>query len=394
MNRNITILAADSNGEITRVVCDLSEEAATRSSLEASGCFVLEVRARRFTLSSRRVKFDTVVFCRQVLVLLEAGLPVADAIQILASGAQQQNTHVLIQLKSSIDEGHTMSDALRKHPKVFDPVLVGLIEGAEHSGQLKHAFASYAHYASSNETFKRKLTAILAYPAIITTFAVLVIIFLLAFVVPRFSGALANYGQNLSVLAKTLFAVGHFLNSWWLPVLLGIVMIGGALYFSKTFRIALMKPLMGHIPAIKVAHLIDTRRYIQFYRANAMLLSAGVNIITSLNVTKNNVGESSKVKVTNAINLVFEGRSLSDSLQDQSLADPVSLALIRAGERSGKLGEQLHAAAQFQEELLVSKLETLLRVLEPTIILIVGLGVGAVLALLYLPIFEIAGSIK
>lgn len=374
------VQAADASG----VAAVLGLSPAALLAVEPVPAAALKVRGGRFP---RRQ------FAQQLAVLLRAGIPLLEALQTLQS---QDNppavTAALAGVVERIQRGESFSTALASQPQAFDALFVAVVEASERSGQVEQALFEQASYLAWVEQLRGKLVAAAIYPAMLITAGTAVVLFLLVFVVPRFAGLLDGVGGELPLASRLLIAVGGFSGAHPLALLLlagGLVALP-LLAWQRGLREAVQArlwrlPLVG--PKL---HLLALA---QLYRVLAMLLLAGVPIVPALTNARGVAAAHLRAALDRATECVRLGERLSASLQREGLATPVSLRMLRVGEHSGELGAMLAQAAGFYDEELSRLSDLVTRLVNPALMLIMGLVIGTVVVLMYLPIFQLVEQV-
>ncbi|MCY4753732.1 type II secretion system F family protein [Pelomonas aquatica] len=333
-------------------------------------------------------------FAQQLGVLLRAGIPLLEALQTLQS--QDNPPAVATALDgviARIQLGESFSAALASQPQAFDALFVAVVEASERSGQVEQALFEQASYLAWVEQLRGKLVAAAIYPAMLVTAGTAVVLFLLVFVVPRFAGLLDGVGGELPMASKALIAVGSFSGAHPLGLLLiaAVLVALPVLAWQHGLREALQSrlwklPLIG--PKL---HLLALA---QLYRCLAMLLLAGVPVVPALVNARGVAAAHLRAALDRATEAVRLGERLSACLQREGLATPVSLRMLRVGEHSGELGAMLAQAAGFYDEELSRLSDLVTRLINPALMLIMGLVIGTVVVLMYLPIFQLADQVQ
>jgi general secretion pathway protein F len=338
-------------------------------------------------------RFPRRQFAQQLAVLLKAGIPLLEALQTLQS--QDNPPHVAAALSGVVERiqlGEPFSAALASQPQAFDDLFIAVVEASERSGQVEQALAEQASYLAWAEQLRSKLVAAAIYPAMLIAAGTAVVLFLLVFVVPRFAGLLDGVGGELPLASRLLIAVGAFSGAHPTALLLMAAALVAApvLAWRRGLREAVQSrlwrlPLLG--PRL---HLLALA---QLYRCLAMLLLAGVPIVPALTNARGVTAAQLRAALDRATESVRLGERLSTSLQREGLATPVSLRMLRVGEHSGELGGMLAQAAGFYDEELSRLSELVTRLVNPVLMLIMGLVIGTVVVLMYLPIFQLVEQV-
>ncbi len=328
-------------------------------------------------------------------MLLDAGIPLYESLQTLREKEASTDTaEVLASLTQALSEGKTLSQAMRMVPGAFSPLLIASIEASQRTGQTAQALRQHAAYLAWLGGLRDKLVSAAIYPAILIGASFLVISFLTVFVVPRFADIYEGMGGELPWLSGLLLKVGKGVGEHplWVLASLGLVVatLVGA-WRTPAVRSAVLArlwtlPVLG--PRLRLVELAA------LYRTLGLLLQAGVAVVPALEASFELVGASLRPGLTRATGLVREGTRLSDSLQQQELTTPVSLRMIRVGEQTGELGPMLERASTFYDEEVARFTEWIGKVISPALMLIMGVLIGGIVVLMYLPIFQVAEQIQ
>jgi type IV pilus assembly protein PilC len=342
---------------------------------------------------------DLVTFTRLFATMIDAGLPLVQCLDILA---QQQPkpafSAILKDIKSSVEGGSTFSDALRKHPKVFDELFVNLIQAGEAGGILDSILARLSIYLEKRQKLVRQVKGALSYPTIVFFIAMGVMAVMLTFVIPAFEGMFAEFGGGkdaLPALTRFMVALSHgFITYLPITVLIVIGIAFGFTYMLKTpqgrrgFDSVLLKlPIMGSVlQKIAVA---------RFTRTLGTLLQSGVAILDALEICAKTAGNVRiEAGIMHVRQKISEGQNMAEPLTEAKVFPEMVVQMIGVGEQTGALDQMLNKIADFYEEETDVAVSSMTSMLEP--IMMVGIGgmVGVVLVSMYLPIFELAGNIK
>jgi len=347
--------------------------------------------------STRIGKFPVRLFSQELAVLLKAGIPLLEGLQTLreketALSVAQTLDAVVAQLQS----GQSLSVALASQPQAFDALFVSIIQSSERTGQTAVALTEHAAYLSWVDALRGKLVAASVYPLTLIVAGVAVIVFLLLFVVPRFAGILEGVGgpNELPATSRLLMALGQFGGSHpWATVAVALALLvapvlawrhgaARAWLLASLWRL----PLLG--PKLQLLALA------QFYRTSAMLLGAGVPAVTAMGTARQVIAARLQAPLDDATQAVSRGERLSEALLQAGLTTPVSLRMIRVGERSGNLGPMLRQAADFYDEELTRLTELITRLVNPVLMLVMGVVIGGIVVLMYLPIFQLVDQVQ
>jgi general secretion pathway protein F len=364
----------------------------------AMGCAVVGVRAARTPRASRRGDgrtFPLLHFNQSLLILLKAGLSVVEAIEALRereTGADAQA--ILGLLHADMRNGRSFSAALAAQPGVFPPLYVASVRANEQIGALAEAIERFIAYRAQADLLRKRVIGAAIYPAMILFVGGLVIAFLVLYVVPRFSVVFQELGDRIPLMSRLLLQWGRFAHDHGLQLLLAGAVATGFVAWAVSrpaVRAALLRraqrlPRVGeHLRAYQLARV---------YRALGMLQQAGIPIVPALAMVGDLLPSSLRPALEAVRRDVAEGRALSDALAAHGLATAVSLRLLRAAERSGRMGEMLERTAGFHEEDVAQAIDWFIRLFEPLLMIAIGIVIGIVVLLMYAPIFELAGSLQ
>lgn len=362
--------------------------------LSPASLLAVEPVAAAKPLKTRGGRFPRRQFAQQLAVLLRAGIPLLEALQTLQS---QDNppavTTALAGVVERIQRGESFSTALASQPQAFDALFVAVVEASERSGQVEQALSEQAGYLAWVEQLRAKLVAAAIYPAMLIAAGTAVVLFLLVFVVPRFAGLLDGVGGELPFASRALIAVGSFSGEH--PVALLLLAAGLAALPVVAWRRGLREAVQARLWQLPLIgpklHLLALA---QLYRCLAMLLLAGVPIVPALVNARGVAAAHLRAALDRATESVRLGERLSGSLQREGLTTAVSLRMLRVGEHSGELGAMLAQAAGFYDEELSRLSELVTRLVNPALMLVMGLVIGTVVVLMYLPIFQLVEQVQ
>lgn len=342
-----------------------------------------------------RSEFPRRLFCQELAVLLDAGIPLFEALTTLREKEESADVaRVLSSLTTDLSEGRTLSQAMREQPQAFSALLIASIEASQRTGQTAEALRQHAAYLTWLTGLRDKLVSAAIYPAILIGASLLVISFLTVFVVPRFADIYEGMGGEMPWASAVLLGIGKGVGDHpWLAIGGLVAAIAGAMsaWRAPVVRAAVSErlwrtPVIGQrLRLIELASL---------YRTLGLLLQAGVAVVPALEASLELVGPSLRPSLVQATRRVREGARLSDALQRHQLTTPVSVRMMRVGEQTGELGPMLERAATFYDEELARFTEWVGKVVSPALMLIMGVLIGGIVVLMYLPIFQVADQIQ
>jgi general secretion pathway protein F len=339
--------------------------------------------------------FPRRLFCQELAVLLDAGIPLYESLITLREKESSAGVSaVLSALVEALGQGQTLAQAMRVQPQAFSTLLIASIEASQRTGHTPQALRQHAAYLAWVDGLRDKLVGAAIYPGILISASLLVITFLTVFVVPRFADIYEGMGGELPWLSGLLLKTGQAVGAhpWGvLAGILGLVGLGVVAWRSPSVRAAVAEwvwrmPVVGErLRLVELATL---------YRTLGLLLQAGVPVVAALQASSELVKPSLRPALAEAAQRVREGTRLSDSFQQHALTTPVSLRMMRVGEHTGELGSMLERAATFYDEELARFTDWVGRVVSPVLMLVMGVLIGGIVVLMYLPIFQVAEQIQ
>jgi general secretion pathway protein F len=367
---------------------DAERQALTR------GLRVLSVREQWLRKGSG-TKLSLVQFSNELVALLEAGLSLVEGIEALTEKERDPSVRRLLEsIRRRLYEGQSLSTALADAPSSFSPLYVATVRASEKTGSIPEALRRFVTYQQQIDQLRKKLVNASIYPLVLLAVGSLVVVFLLAYVVPRFAGIYEDIGGELPLASEILLRWGKLLDAHG-PAVLGVFLglVGLAAYgvARPGLRTAAFR-LLTRIPAI--GRQVETYQLARLYRTVGMLLRGGLPAVTALEMTGGLLSQESRPRLSAATRAVREGRSLGDALSGERLTTPVADRMLRVGERSGNMGEMMERVSAFYDEELSRFFDVATRLIEPAMMTVIGLVVGAIVVLMYFPIFELAGSIR
>jgi len=377
------------------LIAHSTEEAVRLAQHEGLHVISSEAQGNSLSWSFAKPRFDLTLFTHELMALLSAGLSLIEALETLAErqGAAQEHL-VLQELIRAMYEGLSFSQALAQFPAIFPQLFVATVSASEQTGEIIDALGRYLRYQAQVGLIRQKIISAGLYPALLLTVGLAVGLFLLCYLVPRFSHVYENLDTELPLASRLLMQWGMFASQHTLAVTLGIV-------GSLGFLVVMVKR-----PEVQQAFLrllyknrwlgqqLQLMQLSRFYRSLSLLLRGGIPVIKGLQMTESLLPDSMRPQLQAAISTVSAGQSLSYGLQQAQLTTAVALRLLRAGERNGQVAEMLEQIASFHEHEVGRWIDGFTRLFEPLLMLFIGLLIGGIVILLYLPIFELASSVQ
>jgi general secretion pathway protein F len=373
---------------------DALDEADAHRQAIARGLRVLAVQAARWK-RTRRSRLSLIAFSNELVALLEAGLSLVEAIDALTEKERDESVRLVLEgLRRRLYEGQSFSLALGEFPSSFPALYVATVRASERSGAIAEALRRFVAYRQQIELLKKRLVSASIYPAVLLAAGTLVLLFLVAYVVPRFSGIYEEIGGELPFASKVLMQWGRLLDAHGLAVAAGFVafVVLAVLGVRRPGLLAAVGRLLNRVPM--VGNLTQLYQLARLYRTVGMLLRGGLPVVTAFEMTGGLLATAARPRLAAATRAVREGRSLTDSLASEGLTTPVAERMLRVGERSGNMGEMMERIAAFYDEELSRFVDLATRLIEPAMMTVIGLVIGLIVVLMYFPIFELAGSIR
>jgi len=340
-------------------------------------------------------KLDISRFTRQFSTMIGAGLPMVQCLDIL--GAQSENKEfakIVHKVKDSVSGGSTLSESLNRHPKVFDTLYTNMVEAGEIGGALDVILTRLANYREKADALTRKVKGAMVYPSVIVVVAVGVTFAMLTWIVPVFAKMFGGLNAELPEPTQIVLGISNFLQSNILYIFLGLIgAVAGFLFWISTPRGRLIfDKLLLKLPIFGT--LVRRSAVARFTRTLGTLLSSGVSIIEALEVTAKTAGN---MVIANAIKKsvisIAEGDTITAPLKATGVFPPMVTQMISVGEKTGGLDEMLSKIADFYDEEVDAAVGALTSIIEPVIIVFMGVVIGGILVAMYLPMFDIIGKI-
>ncbi len=339
---------------------------------------------------------DIVIFTRQFATMINSGLPLVQALDILAEQSENKALKdVTKQVVYDVESGHTLADALRKHPKAFTELYVNMVAAGEAGGILDTILLRLAVFMEKNDALVRKVKGAMIYPAVIFTVAGLAIVILLIFVIPVFQDMFAGIGQQLPLPTRIVIGSSNFLKSfWWAIIVAGfLIFFGTRRYYATPQGKLNIDRLLLNVPVL--GDLIRKSAVSRFTRTLGTLIASGVSILDGLEITAKTAGNRViHDAVMESRASIAGGETIAAPLQKSKVFPPMVISMIAVGEQTGGLDEMLSKIADFYDEEVDAAVEALLSLMEPVMIVVLGVIVGGMIVAMYLPIFNMINAVQ
>jgi len=383
---------------IASVVIDALDEADARRQAESRGLYVSAVEPAGGGVRLRRArggKLSIVLFSQELLALLNAGLGIVESLEaLLEKEANPAARVVLERLLAGLREGKRFSGVLAAQPSLFPPLYVGIVRAAEGTSDLPRALSRYIDYQQRIDTVRAKIVSASIYPVILLCVGGGVSAFLIGYVVPRFAEVYQGAGRNLPWMSQLLLEWGQFASSHGMPILLGALALVALLVAGvrRMLRSGGVARLLARLPGIgERARIYELSR---LYLTLGMLSEGGITIVNAIETVQSMVAPALRQSLAQARAAIESGRPLSDAFEAHGLTTPISLRMLRVGERTGDMGPMLTQSAAFYDGEISRWIDRFTRTFEPLLMAAIGLVVGAIVVLLYMPIFDLAGDMS
>lgn len=338
---------------------------------------------------------DRIVFTRQFATLIGAGLPMATSLRTVAEQTQSKPMRSVVEeVLADVEAGRSLGDAMAKHPKVFNEVYLALVRAGEMSGTLDESLKRLAIQQEKDAAMMSKIRGAMTYPAIVLVVIIAVIAFMMFTVVPQVEGLYEDLGEELPALTAFLVgATNFFLEYWWIVLIIIVALVWFFVQFRKTpTGVKFFANLKLNVPMFN--KLFQRLYMARFTRTAQILLSTGVSMLDTLKIS----GEATnnvivKKSIDDAAQEVQSGKALSDSLKEKPYILPLAPQMISIGEQSGKIDEMLGKAAQVFEDELDEYLRTISTMIEPILMVVLGVVAGGIVGAVLFPIYNLVGSI-
>ncbi len=396
-----TYSARTASGEIKKSEIDVRTKEDVVSHLRRQKLIPIKIREKPKSLGSisfgNPVKTrELVIMTRQFATMVNAGLPLVQALDILAKQSDNKALQAtIVEVQNDVESGNTLADALRAHPKVFQPLYINMVAAGETGGILDTILLRLASFLEATESLARKVKGAMIYPVVISVVAIGAVVILLLFVIPTFATMFESLGQQLPLPTRIVVAMSKYLQGYWWAMLGAI---GGSVFVFRRWVATPDGRLIADRMLLKVPVLGNLARksaVARFTRTLGTLLSSGVTILDGLEITARTSGNRViHDAVMGSRASIAGGESISEPLRLSGVFPPMVTQMINVGEETGDLDGMLSKIADFYDEEVDVAVESLLKALEPMMIVILGSVVGGMIVAMYLPIFGIINTIQ
>jgi len=389
----------DKAGKVISGAIEAENQMAVASKLRGMGYIVLDITEKKeaagfggFSLIRRGVKTkDITVFARQFATMINAGVSITKALAILSEQTESPTLRTVItQIQKDVEGGLSLSEALTKHPQVFPAIFVNMTRAGEAGGVLDESLIRIAEHFEKDMELKGKIKSALSYPVAVLSLALVLVFAMIIFIVPIFVGMFNQLGGELPLPTKILLALSGFIRSfWWL---IGAIIFGLIFGYRQAKKnpqtLYLIDSIKLRLPVFGV--LTQKMSLAKFTRTFATLIASGVPILQAMDIvadTAENAVITRTVKEARAS--IKEGETISKPLSNSRVFPPMVVQMIAIGEETGALDTMLNKVADFYDSEVTATVESLTSMLEPILMMFLGLSVGGILISIYMPMFQI-----
>jgi type IV pilus assembly protein PilC len=386
----------DKNGKVVRGEVRSGGEAQVSAQLRRQGVLVTKVKKRRMRGGTSIKQKDIAIFTRQLATMMKAGVPLLQAFDIVARGATNPRmTKLLTDIRTDVETGTSLSVAFRKHPMQFNALYCNLVEAGEQGGILEQLLERLALYEEKTLALKNKVKSALIYPAAVMVVAFIVLTVIMLFVIPAFKEVFTSFGADLPAPTLAVMWMSDMFVKWWW--LIFGVLVGGGYFFIQSWRRSermqmAMDRLMLRLPVF--GDLVRKSVLARWTRTLSTMFGAGVPLVEALDSVGGAAGNAVYQKATEQIQKeVSTGTALTMAMQNTGVFPVMVLQMASIGEESGSLDHMLGKAAEFYEDEVDEMVKGLSSLMEPFIIVILGVLIGGIVIAMYLPIFKLGAVV-
>ncbi|MET0855669.1 MAG: type II secretion system F family protein [Telluria sp.] len=387
------VRALSPNAVVEQLNIDALDEADARRQVEARGLFVSGVKRR----GGARTKggISLVLFSQELLALLSAGLGVVEALEaLLEKEANPALANVLGRLLAGLREGKRFSSVLAEQSDRFPPLYIGIVKAAEGTSDLPRSLARYIDYQQRIDTVRAKIVSAAIYPMILLAVGGAVSGFLITYVVPKFAEVYQGAGRDLPFMSRLMLSWGQFAANHTALLLAAIGALAALVFFGVRHVLARggVAGLLARLPGLR--ERVRIYELSRLYLTLGMLSEGGIPIVHAIDTVQSMVSPDVRAALQQARLEIESGQPLSTAFAANGLTTPISLRMLRVGERTGDMGPMLTQSAAFYDGEISRWIDRFTRTFEPLLMAAIGLVVGAIVLLLYMPIFDLAGDMS
>lgn len=389
--------AINRNGKRVRSSLDASSIETAKSSLRGAGYTILDIKEQTTLNRDIEIPFlgnpkakDMAVFCRQFVSILRAGVSVASVLSMLGQQTGNKKLRAAIrEMQADVEKGESLASSMRRHPKIFPPILVNMVSAGEASGNLEESFLQMELYFERSKRTKSKVTSAMIYPCVLIVVMIIVLIVMMTKIIPNFLKTFEDMDAELPKITLGVMAVCEWFKSWWwVPLLVLAALIVGGVLFHRTDKgkhffgwLARKTPVVGNL-TVKTACAT-------FCRTMEVLIGSGLTLTDSMDLAASNMGNIYYLEaIRDARALVAEGTPLRESLVRTGIFPPMVSNLVGVGEETGDLQSMMGKVADYYDEEVEEATKKLLNLMEPAIIIFMAVFVVIIVLAIYLPMIN------
>jgi type IV pilus assembly protein PilC len=393
----IDLVGVQSKGEV-----DADSKQAVNDQLKSRGLIVLDIAEKRGSKEiklpwANRVKSaDLTIMTRQLSTMVSSGMTILRALYVLEAQTESDALkETLVVVRKDVEAGLPLSDALERHPKVFDPLFVAMTRAGETGGVLDSALIRVADQLEKAEALRRQVKSAMTYPTVIITFAMIVVLALVTFLVPVFAGVFKEFGGELPLITRVTVAASDFVKGFWYVLIVGTA---GAIFGFRKFKKSprgreILQRAMLKAP-MKIGDIVQKVALARWSRTFSALITAGVPLLAALDIVGKTAGN---VVVEQAMDKVVEsvksGGTIAGPLKESPVFPSMVGHMVGVGEETGALDAMLSKIADFYEDQVAAAVKSLTAIIEPIMIIVVGAIVGFIVIAMYMPMFSLYDQI-
>jgi general secretion pathway protein F len=391
------LIAVEAGHKVVALELHAATESIALDTARKQGLTVLALRTHAVSLPKLRGEpaFPLTLFSIELMALLDAGLNLVEALQTLGDKElHSERQAVVAGVLNAIYRGESFSQSVGRFPQHFPPLYVATLRASERTGNVREALSRYIAYQEEIDRVRKKVVAASIYPAILIIVGTLVLAFLMFYVVPRFARVYEGISGDLPFFSQVLLTTGRAVmeHGWLIAALLAVTAMFGTYGLTRqAFRGWIIERLW-RIPAI--GERMKLYQLARLYRTVGMLLRAGIPVVSALDMVRDLLDAHLRAQLAHARILIGEGKSTSAAFSATGLATPVAVRMMAVGERGGDMGEMMERIARFHDDEISRFVDWFTRAFEPVLMAVLGVAIGVIVVLMYMPIFELAGSIQ
>ncbi len=401
--QTFTFRAVDNVGAAVRGELEAESKQSVTEQLRQRGLVVLDIAHKRqsleinLTVLERIKPRDLAVMTRQFSTMISSGLSMLRALYILEEQTESKKlTLTIVSVRQDVEAGLSLSDSLARHPKVFDPLYVAMVRAGETGGFLESTLIRVADQLEAADSLRRKVRSAMVYPAVVISFALIIMIVMIAFIVPVFAKIFADNGSKLPALTRVTVGLSDALRGYWF-VIIGAVLLVGFLFRrwkSSTTGRPQWDRLRLRFP-LRIGEIVQKIALARWSRTMSSLVVAGVPMLEAIDVTGKTSGNAIVERAMGTVvTSVRAGGTISAALRKEKIFPPMVTQMVGVGEETGALEDTLSKVADFYEDEVDAAVKAITSILEPAMIVVVGGIVGFVVISMYLPLFKVYDQIN